>query len=141
MRYFVTIESGKELGPYEEAEVLQWLAAGTMPRNAPTRAEHETVAQPACVVFPGVAPSISVDLPPEIIDQQFTYRLEDPELHPGSYLWGFAAALSFPLLSLMYLVAATHVKPQTKRGILHGHIVPLIAGFFCGLIFVVASGR
>ncbi|MDC3981500.1 hypothetical protein KEG57_13385 [Polyangium jinanense] len=56
MRYYVTIQSGEEKGPYEENEVRAWLAAGTMPRTAPTRAEQEALARPAWEVFPGVAP-------------------------------------------------------------------------------------
>jgi hypothetical protein len=140
MRYFVTIQSGKEMGPYEETDVRQWLAAGTMPRDAPTRAEYEPVAQPACIVFPGVAPSLSVNLPPEPIEPYRAYRLEEPVLQPGSYLWGFFAALAFPLLSLVYLLTADHVKPRTERGIMHGHILPLIGGVFA-VILVLASGQ
>ncbi|MDI1442656.1 hypothetical protein [Polyangium sp. 6x1] len=138
MRYYVTIQSGDEKGPYEENEVRAWLAAGTMPRTAPTRAENEATTRPAWEVFPGVAPSLQ-------IAANEIALVEDNPLPVGSFWLGFLFAGFCQIIALLYLLFGTAIASETRRGIKMGLIIqfvifPLIGLFFWSLK-IIATGE
>ena len=143
MRYYVTIQTGEEKGPYEENEVRAWLAAGTMPRTAPTRAEHEAVARPAWEMFPGVAPSLQLAGDAGALDLQALVA-EDNALRPGSFWMGFLFAGFCNVAAILYLVFGTDIAPETRRGVKWGLLVdcvilPLIALFLWSMKLIVTG--
>jgi len=92
---FVRIESGEEMGPYEETVVREWLANGVMPRDTPIRALEQAIALPACQVFPGIAPSLQFDPGPEVSDSPYFLR-EEPTLDPGKWRTSLAMREGMP---------------------------------------------
>jgi len=134
VQYFVRIESGEEMGPYEEMALREWLANGVMPRNTPTRTAEEAITRPACEVFPGVAPSLQFDPGPEVISSPYATR-EEPMFESGNFFLGFllSTICSLPALALI-VWASPSIGPKTYRGMWWGLALP-----FFGALMALAT--
>jgi hypothetical protein len=137
MPYFVKINSGEEMGPYEESALRDWLSSGVMPRDTPTRQENEAIARPACEVFPGIAPSLRFDPEPEVMASPYTSR-DEPMLESGNFALGFILATICALPALCLIVwASPHIGPKTYRGMWWGVAMPLFTGAMGVAMYVI----
>jgi hypothetical protein len=145
MRYYLTTPNG-EKGPYEEEQVREWLRAGTMPRDAPTRAEHETTTAPAEVVFPGVAPPpaprppapapVNVYAPPVDVG---VAPSDWVQANQGNFAQGFIFGFCCGCIALIVSYTSSSMGSETKRGVRYG----FAAGFAFGMVvrIIAAASR
>lgn len=150
MRYYLTTPSGEQ-GPYEEQHIREWLRSGTMPKDAPVRAENETTTTPASQLFPGeasapAAPPFAPSGPTPLgAANMYAPPIETGGNHDwvvdnqGSFGKGFVIGFFCGCIALIASYVMKDMGSETKRGIRVG----FATGFAIGMVIriIAAASR